>query len=874
MNDSTLHLLAAPLLISLLRTGIVLTFSGLALSVFLRLFRVASPTVRRVAYVAVLAQGWLFIQGPFAVPVPKFLEALSAKESREQLARDPRTEREFVTERSLDLMRPSGSVMNECPATSEHFGCHWREADVGAGPWSRRSASVFDSPTDPEISRPERARTDDCSILAGTFSPRSTIKLQSTGGPKLPPVAPDLRTLVLTEHPTSTNGGSIESSTPFRWLLALVGVWAAGIVVLVGRAAWNYARVVRQMPPLEDVDPEWAGEWAELQRQAGIRRPVPLAVAEHAGPVLFRLPRGYRLIVPAAAWRTLERSQRLSILRHELAHIERRDVWKSLAVRVLALPHWFNPLVWHCVRRFDECAEWACDEAARRDAPEHVPDYARALLQLVQRAEPVFFATRAARAQGLSHRIRRLLTPAQEKGSAMKTAVLSALVLGISLVNLTRLQTRADDESPKPVNVTVTAAPQVAGSTVTVTATAATAPRASTTPAPAAATTAVVNPAQAVAVPPGATPANAVLPSAALTITAVPVGAQATIATPRASTTPMATSVTSAITIVGVAPPVATTAQPAALAAPVAGATAQPAAAPAAASAPVAVPASQDPFAAPARASMWGVIGAAPQSTMSLPAPFGPRGAVAATAPSSGLPVADPTSAADPLAGPSASAPRQARADLGYILKNMNEFQVTKQVLEANILIWQKSREKQRQEMVRTAKERIAAEMDPFIKDLLEKGIAQKTLEIEKQTNPKLVAEAKRLTDQMKAKIVAEIARYAQEHHLLVVRRADFTGSAVPEPLSGASAGQQQAATKLYGREYETLNLYVNADTPPSNAWDQEVLYVAGRDHQHEADISDEIVKRLNAAYAASKSVGGKKTDIPQVFSFYVGLTR
>jgi hypothetical protein len=118
-------------------------------------------------------------------------------------------------------------------------------------------------------------------------------------------------------------------------------------------------------------------------------------------------------------------------------------------MRLLALPHWFNPLAWRTVRQFDECAEWACDEAARRSAPEHVPDYARALLQLVHRAQPVFFATRAARERGLSHRIRRLLTPATEKDAKMKKAMLATLVLGITLVSITRLRLR-DNENPPP----------------------------------------------------------------------------------------------------------------------------------------------------------------------------------------------------------------------------------------------------------------------------------------------------------------------------------------------------------------------------------------------------------------------------------------
>ncbi len=449
----------------------------------------------------------------------------------------------------------------------------------------------------------------------------------------------------------------------------------------------------------------------------------------------------------------------------------------------------------------------------------------------------------------------------------MKTAVLFACVLGISLLNLTRLQTRADDKSPQAVDVTITATPQVTGSTLTVTATPAATPRASTPAAPAAATTAVVNASPAVAVSPVApaavaTSATPPVPSSAITITAVTAAAPATTAT-STSTTPTAASVQPAITIVGVTPSVATVAQPAALPAPVDSTIAQPATAPAAASAPVGLPASQDPFVAPARVSTPAANRSNTPSTTSRPAASasGIRITVA-TPPKWALPAADPTAQATLFNTSVSIEPRQARADLGHILKNMHEFQVTQQMIEAEIHIWQRNCASQREEMVRAAKERIAAEKDLLIKDLLEKGIAQKTLEIEKQTNPKLVAKAKRLNNQMQAEIVAEIFRYAQEHRLLVVRRADFTGSAVPEPLSGASAGQQQAAPKLYGREVNPEKLYsvlLNADTP-AKAWDQEVIYVAGRDGKYEVDISDEIVKRLNAAYTARQTEVGKKS--------------
>jgi len=50
-----------------------------------------------------------------------------------------------------------------------------------------------------------------------------------------------------------------------------------------------------------------------------------------------------RLVVPRDLWDDLPPQARSGILRHEAAHDLRRDAWKSLAVRILMLPHWFNP---------------------------------------------------------------------------------------------------------------------------------------------------------------------------------------------------------------------------------------------------------------------------------------------------------------------------------------------------------------------------------------------------------------------------------------------------------------------------------------------------------------------------------------------------
>jgi beta-lactamase regulating signal transducer with metallopeptidase domain len=229
------------------------------------------------------------------------------------------------------------------------------------------------------------------------------------------------------------------------WTVCLVFLWGAGILVISCRTLWMYVRFIRELPPELRVEEDWESEWKSLQRQSELRKSIPLYVTKQTGPMLCRFPRGYRLIVPAKIWRDLSLSQRLSILRHELAHVQRRDVWKSLAVRVLALPHWFNPLVWWVVKQFDECAEWACDEAARKATPGHASDYARALLLLGVNTDPVSSLHPAARGRGLAFRVRRLLVSNDLEDSRMKKFSIVMLIMGTSLFGVMRFQLVADE---------------------------------------------------------------------------------------------------------------------------------------------------------------------------------------------------------------------------------------------------------------------------------------------------------------------------------------------------------------------------------------------------------------------------------------------
>jgi beta-lactamase regulating signal transducer with metallopeptidase domain len=219
-----------------------------------------------------------------------------------------------------------------------------------------------------------------------------------------------------------------------NWPIAVASVWLLGMIALVVAWCVGYTRFVRGLPKRREGDAGWQEQWSTVLGEAGMRRRIPLRVTEDVGPMMCRLPGGYELLVPENLWRDLDGVQRRAILQHELAHYLRGDVWKSLAVRLVALPHWFNPMAWLAVRRFDEAAEWACDLAATAESP--ATAYAKALLQLGSGDRSPAYGS-SARGRALAGRIRRLLRPEQREDSMVKKTLIitcGLAVLGLAIV--------------------------------------------------------------------------------------------------------------------------------------------------------------------------------------------------------------------------------------------------------------------------------------------------------------------------------------------------------------------------------------------------------------------------------------------------------
>lgn len=154
-----------------------------------------------------------------------------------------------------------------------------------------------------------------------------------------------------------------------------------------------------------------------------------------------------RLLLPATWVRDLGEEELRAVLRHELAHVRRKDVlWSTLGYAVAAV-HWFHPLGWLGLRRLRAEAELLCDEAALTGQGEaERKEYGRVLIRMMETfssSPPNAVAAFARHRNDIQHRILMIAQPnrAQRWSRAMTWLILPLLSLA--------LLTAGEKESPK-----------------------------------------------------------------------------------------------------------------------------------------------------------------------------------------------------------------------------------------------------------------------------------------------------------------------------------------------------------------------------------------------------------------------------------------
>ena len=173
--------------------------------------------------------------------------------------------------------------------------------------------------------------------------------------------------------------------------------WLAGMLAMLGAMLTLHLRLLRRLradgvPPSSRV----VSILREAGELAGLRR-VPQVCVTGAvrAPALFGVLRPV-ILLPQDVAESYDAAALKLIFLHEIAHLQRRDLWTQVLASLILAVHWFNPLAWWAGRRLRVEAEMAADALALKytDAGE-AHRFGTVLLDFANRAATVQTAATA-----------------------------------------------------------------------------------------------------------------------------------------------------------------------------------------------------------------------------------------------------------------------------------------------------------------------------------------------------------------------------------------------------------------------------------------------------------------------------------------------
>jgi beta-lactamase regulating signal transducer with metallopeptidase domain len=213
-------------------------------------------------------------------------------------------------------------------------------------------------------------------------------------------------------------------SVPDEW----IWIWAGGALLLLFRL-FRHVRMARALgaearPP----GPELEAAFRRIRDEICPGRGVSVGVHEDVDtPVVLGTSRPVVLLPPAAAIWPEERLG--SALRHELAHVVRRDYLLHLVCGVVFALYWATPMAWVGRRLLARERERACDEKVLAWGTRPT-DYARHLVEVARDAGVRGWrpATALVGRSGLGRRVRTVLARKAPPPWHRRTWVLGGLV--------------------------------------------------------------------------------------------------------------------------------------------------------------------------------------------------------------------------------------------------------------------------------------------------------------------------------------------------------------------------------------------------------------------------------------------------------------
>lgn len=166
-----------------------------------------------------------------------------------------------------------------------------------------------------------------------------------------------------------------------RFSDVLAFVWLSGVLFKLVYSFSQYFISLYQIKKSIKFSQELSFKLMQIKKQLKVKSNVSIATADYTGsPVLIGILKPV-ILFPAAEYTDCEKE---IIIRHELMHLKRRDVWFKFILHILTCVYWFNPLIYLMQKAAGEDIELACDrDTVKGTDRQFKAEYAQTILRVV-----------------------------------------------------------------------------------------------------------------------------------------------------------------------------------------------------------------------------------------------------------------------------------------------------------------------------------------------------------------------------------------------------------------------------------------------------------------------------------------------------------
>jgi len=259
--------------------------------------------------------------------------------------------------------------------------------------------------------------------------------------------------------------GATPASTPtppapipdITWQGILILVWLLIVLILFLLLIQRVLFVRQLVAQAKDAKGTVITVFNQCREKLGIHKPIPIKLSVNAtGPSVCGLMHPV-ILFPYSLLPQLNREERESVLLHELAHIQRRDLWVNLVQTILQVLYFFHPLVWLANAMIRRIREQAVDEAVlvamQREAEEYSNTLVRVFRMSLQRpALSLRLIGVVESKKSLTTRIKHMLSRPLPKSAKLGIlGVLTVFLLGAILLPMAEAR-RMQEESEAAVS--------------------------------------------------------------------------------------------------------------------------------------------------------------------------------------------------------------------------------------------------------------------------------------------------------------------------------------------------------------------------------------------------------------------------------------